>query len=116
MDENVMEKVTELLNSPDLLKNVQAVLGQLGGQEAQKPDIVVEGKESFGDISDAVQALSSSGLLSSLTSFLSQNRTERLALLSALRPFLSAEKQSLLDSILQLLKIANILLAANIIK
>ncbi len=116
MDENVMEKITELLNSPDLLKNVQSVLGQLGGQEAAKPDIIIDSKDNSTDISDAVQALSSSGLLSSLSSFLSQNRSERIALLSALRPFLSAEKQSLLDSILQLLKVANILLAANIIK
>ena len=115
MEENSMDKISELLNSPDLLKNVQSILGKLGTNEQEKPDIVLdENSENF-NITDIMKTLGGNNLLSSITSFLSENKTERIALLSALRPFLSAEKQATLDSILQIPKIANILLASNIL-
>lgn len=115
MEENTMDKISELLNSPDLLKNVQSILGKLGTSEQEKPDIVLdENSENF-NITDIMKNLGGNNLLSSITSFLSENKTERIALLSALRPFLSADKQATLDSILQILKIANILLASNML-
>lgn len=115
MEDFSIDKISELLSSPDLMKNVQSILGNLNNTQKEKPDIVVESNETNG-LAELAAAMSSNGLLSSITSFLSQNKTERIALLSALRPFLSGEKQQILDSILQILKIANILTASNILK
>lgn len=117
MEDVSFEKISELLSSPDLMKNVQNALSQLNlGKEIETPGTIVAEENSSGDITKIMETLNSSGLLSSVASFLSQNKTERIALLSALRPFLSSEKKGVLDSILQLLKVANVLLATNLFK
>lgn len=115
MDESSINKINEILNSPDLMKNVQAILGGLSSSQSDKPDIVIDENNQKSEITDVLQALSSNGLLSSITSFLTKNKAERIALLTALRPFLSDDKKGIVDSILQVLKITNILTAANIL-
>ena len=110
------EKISELLNSPDLMNNLQSILGQFTGGGEQKADIVVPDKSessALADLSGIADLLGGNNFISSISSFLSQNKTERIALLSALRPFLSEDKQVTLDSILKILKTANIFLAAN---
>ena len=116
MDELSVDKISEVLNSPDLMKNIQSILGQLSSEnEATKSTALVPESNTNG-ISNVIEALNNNGILSSVMSFLSQNKAERIALLSALRPFLSDEKKVILDSVLQILKVANVLLATNIIK
>ena len=116
MEELSVEKISDVLNSPDLMQNIQSVLSQLANSSETKSDIEVVSENKAPELSNIMEAFNNSGLLSSVTSFLSQNKAERIALLSALRPFLSDEKKAILDSVLQLLKLANILLATNIIK
>lgn len=116
MDELSLDKISEVLNSPDLMKNIQSVLGQLNtsSEPADSTALVTE-NNSMG-IGNIVEMLNNNGMLSSVMSFLSQNKTERIALLTALRPFLGDEKRAILDSVLQILKLANVLLATNILK
>lgn len=113
MDENINEKIYSLLNSPDLMANIQNVLSGLSGEKSTGNSLQVNNESSLG-ITDVVQTLSSNNILSGLGNFLKENQSERIALLSALRPFLSSEKQETLDLIIQLLKVAGILFSANI--
>lgn len=117
MEDISLDKISEVLNSPDLMSNLKSIMGQLGVSSAEKPDIVVEesGLEEKKGIKEITEALNSNSIFSSITQFLSKNKAERIALLTALRPFLSDEKKGVLDGILQILKVANILLASNII-
>ena len=116
MEELSIDKISEVLQSPDLMKGISAVLGQLGaeGEASESTAIVPEVRET--GIEGVAEILSNSGILSSVVSFLSQNKAERIALLSALRPFLSDEKKVILDSVLQILKVASLLIATNILK
>ncbi|MBE6649874.1 MAG: hypothetical protein E7613_01040 [Ruminococcaceae bacterium] len=111
-----VDKITELLNSPDLMKNVQSILGQLTENEKSSTELVSLNNVTSNESSQIAEVLSSNGVLTAISSFLSKNKSERIALLSALRPFLSSEKQKILDSVLQILKVANIFLVTNAIK
>ena len=113
MDENLNEKISALLSSPDLMANIQNVLSGLSGENSSSNSLTAKNESSPG-ITDVVQALSSNNILTGLGNFLKENQSERIALLSALRPFLSSEKQETLDLIIQLLKVAGILFATNI--
>lgn len=112
MDDISTDKLSELLNSPDLLKNVQSVIEQIGGFSSPKPDIIVDEAKSAPELN----SLDTSSIINSISSLLSNNKAERIALLLALKPFLSAEKQAMLDSVLYILKAANLFLGANILK
>ena len=116
MNDISVDKITEVLNSPDLMKNVQSILDQLAESEKVSTDLVPLNDSVETDSAQITDVLSSNGALTAISSFLSKNKTERIALLSALRPFLSEDKQKLLDSKLQILKVANIFLATNLIK
>ncbi|MBE6700989.1 MAG: hypothetical protein E7582_03775 [Ruminococcaceae bacterium] len=111
MDDVINNKITEILNSPDLMDNVRNILGQLGEKEKAE-DIIVEETPSISSILDT---LGDSNLLSSLGSLLGQNKNERIALLTALLPFLSKEKQDSLSLIIKVLKAISIFNAANIL-
>lgn len=114
MEQLTTDKISEVLSSPDLMKNIQSVLGQLTQSSDVQSTALVENNSN--DLSEILQVLNNSNALSSVVSFLSHNKAERIALLSALRPFLSDEKKTILDSVLQILKVVNILLSTNILK
>lgn len=116
MNDISVDKITEVLNSPDLMKNVQSILGQLTESENGSTDLIPLNSTEDNSSVQIAEVLNSNGALTAISSFLSKNKTERIALLSALRPFLSEEKQKILDSVLQILKVANIFLATNSIK
>ena len=116
MEEFSMDKISEILSSPDLMKNIQSALSQLNIGNKDAGSAIVPAEAPQNEIGQLVETLSKSGVLSSLSTFLSNNKAERIALLSALRPFLSNEKKAILDGILQILKVADIILAANMLK
>ncbi len=108
MNDIPMDKINEILSSPDLLKNVQSVLGQLSSRETNEILPVAASNESSNN-----NALEINGIVSSISNFLSENRTERIALLTALRPFLSDEKKNIIDGIVQILKASGLLTLTN---
>ena len=114
MEENINEKISALLSSPDLIANIQNVLSGLSSEKSTS-NVLSVNSESSTSVTDVVQALSSNNILSGLGNFLRENQSERIALLSALRPFLSSEKQETLDLIIQLLRVAGVLFATNIV-
>ena len=114
MDESTTNKITELLNSPDLMENVQSVLSQLTKNDSNTSSIVPSEGQDLTKMLEAFSgAFNGGGIMSSLGTILSQNKNERIALLLSLKPFLSSDKQATLDMILQLLKAANLFLAAQ---
>lgn len=114
MGENINDKITEILNSPDLMANIQNVLSGFTGNK-EVPDVLPAKNDSLSNISEVVQVLSQNNILSGLSGFFKENQSERIALLSALKPFLSSEKQETLDLIIQLLKVAGVLFASKIL-
>ena len=112
MDENALSKITELLNSPDIMNNVQSVISQLTQSNDDSKAII----PASTDMASATSLLSNSSFISSIANMLSQNKSERIALLSALKPFLSSDKQSTVDTILQLLKTASLFLSMQTLK
>lgn len=112
MEDITTDKISEILNSPDLMNNIQNILS---GLNLNKTTDIVNSKDTKEDVIDVISNISENNLLSNIGNFLAQNKNERVALLSALRPFLSDEKQETLDLIIQILKAVNIFLAANIL-
>ena len=116
MNDISVDAITDILNSPDLMKNVQKILSGLSDNKSDETNLIPVSNSSEKSEPQLLEALEANGLLKSISSFLSQNKAERIALLTALRPFLSEEKRKILDSLLQILKVTNIFLASNTIK
>ena len=112
MDDNTNNKIAELLNSPDLLNNIQSVLSGLNLTTSGN-EVLPAKSESDVNVLNLFQSLSQNNLLGSISKLLGDNQNERIALLTALRPFLSSDKQETLDLIIQILKAINVFLAAN---
>lgn len=112
MDEIINSKITELLNSPELMKNVKNILSGINNSTekvmASHPET-----ETSKDVKDIIQTISDNGTMNFISKFFSQNQNERIALLSALRPFLSTEKQETIDFIIQILKAINVFFTIN---
>ena len=113
MDENVNNKISEILSSPDLMSNIQNIISSISTKEGEKNEDAHPNKNINNNITEIVEAVTQNGLLSSIGSFFTQNQNERIALLTALRPFLSEEKRETLDFIVQILKAINIFLTVN---
>lgn len=114
MEDTLNQKISELLSSPDLLNNVKSILSGLNKSEKTN-DVIISDNNPSDEISEIVQTVSQNGILNSITKFLSENQNERIALLTALRPFLSSEKQETVDFIIQILKAVNIFLSVNML-
>lgn len=115
MEENVNNKLSEILNSPDLVNNIQSILSGLSiGGETSSAVVPAKSNDAI-EALNIFQSLSQSNILGILRNILGENQNERIALLTALRPFLSSEKQETLDLIIQILKAVNIFLAANVL-
>ncbi len=111
MEDNINSKISEILSSPDLMSNIQSIVSSLGNGD--KEDKTNEEKNSSEAITDIVQAVTQNGLMGSIGKFLTENQNERIAFLTALRPFLSEEKRETLDFIIQILKAVNVFLSVN---
>lgn len=113
MDENITSTLSDILNSPDLISNVQSILSGLKTNEATTDSLPIKPTNDINAL-NLFQSLSQSSIINSISKILGENQNERIALLTALRPFLSSEKQETLDLVIQILKALNIFLAANI--
>ena len=112
MDENTTNKISEILNSPDLIDNIQSVLSGLNLSNSSSEVLPAKAENEI-NVLNLFQNLSQSNILSTISKLLGENQSERIALLTALRPFLSSEKQETLDLVIQILKALNIFTAAN---
>lgn len=113
MEDNINNKISEILSSPDLMNNIQSIISSLGSGEKENNIVADENNSSNNGISEIVQAVTQNGLLGSIGKFLTENQNERIALLTALRPFISAEKRDTLDFIIQILKAVNVFMTVN---
>ena len=113
MEEINANVITELLNSPDLMNGVKQLLGSVSDGSTQENDV---SNNSLPSLFSALTSSEENHLISTLKSILSENRNERIALLSALRPFLSKEKQEIVDLVVKLLKATSLFATANLFK
>ncbi len=103
MDNALEEKISSILSSPEDLKKIMELASNLGlaGNSQTTP----ETKESAtGEIKSEA---------SSLENLLRNGKSERLELLSALKPYLKDGKRDKIDSLLKLINTAEILLSAK---
>ena len=114
MEENTNNKISELLSSPDLINNIQSILSGLNIGDTASTVLPAKGNSEI-EALNIFQSLGQSNIINILKNILGENQNERIALLTALRPCLSSEKQETLDFIIQILKAANIFLAANVL-
>ena len=112
MDENISNKISEIISSPDMMSNIMNVLSSINTNSTT--DVVPAKKDNEESTLNLFEALTQSNILNSIGKVLGNNQNERIALLTALRPFLSSEKQETLDLVIQILKALNIFLASNI--
>lgn len=103
MDNALEEKISSILSSPEDLKKIMELASNLG--LAGNGPALSDNKETVtGEIkSDA----------SSLENLLKNGKSERLELLSALKPYLKDGKRDKIDSLLKLINTAEILLSAR---
>ena len=114
MEDNINSKLSDLLSSPDLISNLQSALSSLSSTTKISEVLPAKSKNEI-EALNLFQSLGSSNILDVLKNIHGENQNERIALLTALRPFLSSEKQETLDLIIQILKAVNIFLAANVL-
>ncbi len=104
MENDISKKLTELLGDPDGMEKIKAVAASLFGGEKEntEPTPTPDGGGLFGDINPAV-------LMNLMSAMQSNTNDSRASLLLALKPHLSEERQSRVDSAVKLLKIASLM-------
>ena len=109
MDGQLQDKISEILSSPEDVKKLMDIVGNLGLSKKPLETEAVEKDE----------ASSSSGQeadqkdISAIERILKTGKDERIQLLTALRPYLKDEKREKIDNILRLLNAAEILISAK---
>jgi len=107
MDKALEEKVSEILSSPDELKKIMDIAKSLGISNEKNETKSEEGK------TESVEGVVAPSELSSLEGLIKSNKNERVHLLEALKPYLKAEKREKVDSLLKMIRAAEIILSAK---
>jgi len=128
--EDFSEKISSLLSDPDSLERIKTIAGSLMGNSSKKDDDIssqekeAEKKDEFtkpkDDMSDLISSFlgSQTGIDSNLISRLINAYTgtgaiseDKIALLHALKPHLSAERGSKIDTAVNMLRLSKMALA-----
>ena len=101
---DIQDKINQILNDPEALRQVQSLGAQLGlsGSAPSDPAPAPKPPESGGDMMTALTSLAPM-----MSRFSEDDDVSRL--LGALRPFLSEEKQQKLDRAQRLMKLVRII-------
>ena len=101
--EDLSQKLTQLLSRPDAAEKLsEAAQALLGGNVQPPVGDTGGGEDLFGDIDMGA-------LLSAVSALRAGGPDNRAALLLALRPHLSSERQSRVDTAVKLLKLTQLL-------
>ena len=105
MDKSLEDKISEILSSPEELKKIMDIAESLGGGKSddEKKDEGVEKVEGVVEEKD----------ISAIEKLFKNNKAERIQLLEALKPYLKDSKREKIDSLLKMMKAAEILLGAK---
>ncbi|MBO5040304.1 MAG: hypothetical protein J6D09_04315 [Clostridia bacterium] len=88
MDENISEMLKSVMSDPETMSKLMSVAeGLTGGSEKPSPQVETPEKE-----------------VSAVPSILTKGNEERIALISAIRPYLSPERRKSADSMIKMLK------------
>lgn len=105
MDKALEEKVSDILSSPEDLKKIMDIAKSFGlgtDEKKEENDSSAEGEE-----------IVKTNEISALEKLIKSNKNERINLLEALKPYLKAEKREKVESLLKMIKAAEIILSAK---
>lgn len=94
MDDNFSQMIQSVMSDPEALKNIMSMAQGLMSDTSSSPS----GK------ADEIEHHEKDEEKSALTSKLSHGNEQRIALISALRPYLSPQRQKSADSLIKMLK------------
>lgn len=106
MDKSLEDKISEILSSPEDLKRIMDIAGALGGSKTD------EDKKPAEEV-DRVDGVLEEKDISAVEKLFKNNKAERIQLLEALKPYLKDSKREKIDSLLKMMKAAEILLGAK---
>ena len=99
MDDNFSEMVKSVMSDPEAMSKLMGVAKTLmsdGSSDGQSLD----GGKAEHELKESVEVSQSESIISRI----SNGNEERIALISALRPFLSAERRRSADNLIKMLK------------
>ncbi len=108
MDGGIEEKISSILSSPEDLKKIMEIASALG----LKSPTTVEGeaREKAGTEADENVTSEETDAIEKL---LKSGKSERLELLSALKPYLKDAKRDKIDNLLKLINTAELIMSAK---
>ena len=111
MDKALEEKVSDILSSPEDLKKIMDIAKSLGlgGAESKEEKSESSEKESV----QSVEGIVEGNEISAIEKLIKSNKNERVNLLEALKPYLKEEKRSKVESLLKMIKAAEIIFSAK---
>lgn len=101
--DDIADKISELLNDPEGMDRIRRMAQSVLGQEKPQPKADSAGISALADGVDLTR------LIPVISRLKSTEDDNRVALLNALRPHLSEERQQRLDRAVKLLKISAVL-------
>lgn len=112
--EDISEKLSQLLNSPDGMEKIKAAANQiLGNSVSYENEKKSKESPSFTDINSELKNtnnISETEKIIKIINLIKSGRNDsRINLLSALKPHLSTERSSRVDKAISMLKIASVL-------
>ena len=117
--EDLSAKLTQLLNDPEGMKQIQTMAQELMGENgADLSGLIPKGeqKPAVPNLSEMLSGISPDQvnmMMKLMTAFKSTKEDERTKLLMALRPHLSEKRRQRVDRAIQLLKLASVLPLIN---
>lgn len=117
--EDLSAKLTQLLNDPEGMKQIQTMAQELMGENGADLSALIpkgEQKPAVPNLSEMLSGISPDQvnmMMKLMTAFKSTKEDERTKLLMALRPHLSEKRRQRVDRAIQLLKLASVLPLIN---
>ncbi len=110
MEDNINERLQNLLSNPENLKNIMSMVSSMSGTSTQEPKKSIENNEEKEAITELVaEATPSTIAENKRESRFSRHDDDRINLLRSLRPFLDDKKQHKVDGLIRALGTAKMI-------
>ncbi len=117
--DNFSDKIMAILNNPEGLESIMSIAKSLGGKD-KDDKATAENTNKDESISNALMKIgegkkaSESGFdLSALEELFNHNKSNRLELLKALKPYIKPDKQGKIDNIMSAMKTIDLIYSAK---
>lgn len=118
--DNFSEKIMAVLNNPEGLESIMSIAKSLGLKDQKKENPAAAAEADGESLSTALveaqgeQKSGSGGLdLSGLENLFNHNKSNRLELLKALKPYIKPDKQGKIDNIMSAMRTIDVIYSAK---